>query len=80
MPKYFVMTDERCGGTIFCSLFTCCNLKTINDPQTCTETRKEFINYTSNNKTDKLLDYCYNKLHVDLVKCCYISFSITEYK
>jgi hypothetical protein len=80
MNKYFVMTDERCGGTMLCNLFTCCNLKTIHDPQTRTKTRKEFINYTSNNKTDKLLDYCYNKLNIDLVKCCYISFSKIEYR
>ena len=80
MPKYFVMTDERCGGTIFCNLFSCGNIKTIHDPQTRTNTRKEFINYNSNNKTIKLLDFCYNNLNIDLIKCCYISFTVLEYK
>lgn len=80
MTKYFVMTDERCGGTIFCNLFTCCNIKTIHDPQTRTNIRKEFTKYSSNNRTTKLLDFCYNNLKIDLVKCCYISFTQLEYK
>lgn len=57
-----------------------CSLKVIHDPQTRTNTRKEFENYHNKNRTNLLVDYCYNHLNVNVVKCCYVSYSIKEYK
>jgi hypothetical protein len=80
--KFFIVTDERCGCTSFTSLFVCCSLKVIHDPQTRTSTRKEFkdFKYVKTNRTNLLLDYCYKNLNINVVKCCYISYSIEEYK
>jgi hypothetical protein len=78
--KFFVVTDERCGGTSFVSLFGSCSLKVIHDPQTRTNSRKQFENYHKKNRTNLLLDYCYNYLNLNVVKCCYISYSIEEYR
>ena len=80
MQKYFIMTDERTGGTSFTKLFNCCNLKTIHDPQTRTSSRPELKGFKSTNKTNLLLDYCYNNLKIDVIKCCYISYTVNEYK
>ena len=68
--KFFVVTDERCGGTSFVSLFGSCSLKVIHDPQTRTNSRKQFENYHKKNRTNLLLDYCYNYLNLNVVKCC----------
>ena len=80
--KIFIATDERSGGTTFTSLFEAFSLKTIDDPQTrLKRNEKIFKNYkTKENKTNLMLDYCYNKLNVNVIKCCYVSYSLSEYK
>ena len=78
MTKIFIMTDERTGSTSLTSLFNCYNMKTIHDPQTRMKTKLK--NYTDTNKTDKMLDYIYNVMKINVIKCCYISYSIEEYK
>ena len=78
MMKIFIMTDERTGSTSLTSLFNCYNMKTIHDPQTRMITKLK--NYTDTNKTDKMLDYIYNVMKINVIKCCYISYSIEEYK
>jgi len=65
--KFFIVTDVRCGGTSFVSLFGSCSLKVIHDPQTRTNSRKQFENYHKKNRTNLLLDYCYNYLNLNVV-------------
>ena len=80
--KIFIATDVRCGGTTFTSLFNTFSLKTIDDPQTRCFIKNEpmFNNYkTRKNRTNLLLDYCYNNLNFNVIKCSYISFSCDEY-
>lgn len=79
--KIFIATDERSGGTTFTSLFEAFSLKTIDDPQIRLK-RKEniFKNYkTKKNRTNLMLDFCYNNLNINVIKCCYAGFSINEY-
>ena len=61
--KLFIITDERCGGTVFTNIFkNVFNLKTICDPQT--GYHKKFPGY---HKSMNLLDYMYNILKYDVV-------------
>lgn len=80
--KIFIATDERSGGTTFTNLFEAFSLKTIDDPQTRLKRNENiFKNYkTKKNKTNLMLDYCYNKLNINVIKCCYVSYSLDEYK
>ena len=78
--KYFIMTDERCGGTTLCSLFGCCTLTVMHDPQIRTYKREELGGYKGSTKTQELLEHCYKALDFDLVKCCYVSFNEDQYK
>lgn len=73
--KIFIVTDERCGGTVFTRIFNdVFNMKTIDDPQT--GVNRKFPNY---NKKDNLLDYLFNTLNYEVVKCCFCSFTNEEY-
>ena len=73
--KIFIVTDERCGGTVFTRIFNdVFNMKTIDDPQT--GVNRKFPNY---NKKDNLLDYLFNTLNYEVVKCCFCSLTNEEY-
>jgi hypothetical protein len=73
--KIFIITDERCGGTVFTRIFSdVFNMKIIHDPQTGVKRK-----YPSYDKNTNLLDYFYNTLNYDVIKCCFCSFSIEEY-
>jgi hypothetical protein len=71
--KICIITDERTGGTCFTSMFSGCNLKVCHDPQTSSKKR---FNREFKDEID-LLKFVY-EAH-DVVKLCYVSFSIHQY-
>lgn len=68
-----IITDERTGGTCFTSMFSGCNLKACADLQTRSKDRfdREFKDEID------LLKFVY-EAH-DVVKLCYVSFSVDQY-
>ena len=76
--KIFIITDERCGGTVFTRIFTdVFGLRRIHDPQT--DTLKKIPDLDIKYNIIELLDYCYNVKKFNVLKCCYCSFSFNEY-
>lgn len=71
--KICIITDERTGGTCFTSMFSGCNLKVCHDPQTSSKKR---FNREFKDEFD-LLKFVYEAY--DVVKLCYVSFSIDQY-
>ena len=71
--KYCIITDERTGGTCFTSMFSGCNLKVCHDPQTRSKYKfdREFKDEID------MLKFIYKRY--DLIKLCYVSFSIEQY-
>ena len=58
-------------------IIICCSLKVIHTHKKHIAEKKD---YKNKDITNKLLDYCYYSLNFDVVKCCFISFTIEEYK
>lgn len=72
--KICIITDERTGSTCFAGLFRSVNLKVIHDPQTKSKTR-----FNQDFKSIKeLMDFSFQ--NGDIVKICYISFTIDKYR
>lgn len=72
--KYFIMTDERTGGTCFVGMFGCCNLTRIHDPQT--RTYEKFG--TNFERIEDLMDCSFRNF--DVVKMCYFNIELNVYK
>jgi len=73
--KIFIITDERCGGTVFTRIFNdVFNMKVIHDPQTGAERKYNLFNYDVN-----LLNHLYNNLNYNVIKCSFCSFDIEQY-
>lgn len=71
--KYCIITDERSGGTCFTEMFNACDLNTIHDPQTRSKDRFD----TEFKDEIDMLEFIYKRC--DLIKLCYVSFSIEQY-
>jgi len=80
--KVIIMTDERCGGTTFTEILATSSKSSsfsgLHDPQTNTVSR--FPDYPGpQGDIISLLDYLFEVKRINIIKLCYVSFSLAEY-
>ena len=64
--RLLIITDERCGSTVFTKMFKqILNLKVIHEPHI--NTNKIIKGYLGDSNSPMLLDYCFNVLKVNIL-------------